>query len=177
MPVTKCKKHQDLILNEEADLTCIIGTWLDEAGVINLTQLCPPCFLRGMEVGSPWFHLLSVYQVWVYASEGRNWDKFGSLLDVPPTSLPNLPLPEPAYLILGKQVETPRLMILYDFNIYAKMKLSGVVQEFMMLMTTMGLFHVITGPTCLARHTLVLVCYSVGQGDLEVEELMFAPLP
>ena len=32
---------QDLILDERVDLACITRTWLDEAGVVNLTQLCP----------------------------------------------------------------------------------------------------------------------------------------
>ena len=36
---------QDLILDEQAGPACITQTWLDEAGGVNLTQLCPLGFL------------------------------------------------------------------------------------------------------------------------------------
>ena len=72
-------------------------------------------------------------------------------------------------------LRTPRLLVLGDLNIHAKAALTGVAQDFMATMTTMGLPQYVIGPTYEKGHTLDLV-FSMGLEDGDVEGLVVIPL-
>lgn len=63
-----------------------------------------------------------------------------------------------------------------DFNIYAKVTFSGLAQDIMFSMRTMGLCQIVSAPISAAGHTLDLGFYSVDVGDLGVEEFSVVSL-
>ncbi|XP_061490084.1 uncharacterized protein LOC133388035 [Rhineura floridana] len=185
---------QDLILDEHADLACIMETWLDEAGGVNLSQLSPPGFSVqqqarpggwGGRVAVIYRDTISLTRCPLPQSSGFECvylklggrDRIGILLVYHPPRCSTVSLPELAGVVSGLVLESPRLVVLGDFNIHAETALSGVAQDFMASMTTMGLSQVLSGPTHAAGHTLDLVfCAGWDDGDLGVEELSVVPL-
>ena len=89
-------------------------------------------------------------------------DRLGILLVYhPPCCLPTVSLPELTEVISDLVVRTPRFLTLGDINIHAKATLTGVAQDFMAAMTTMGLSQHVIGPTHEKGHTLDLI-FSTG---------------
>ena len=83
---------------------------------------------------------------------------------------------ELAKLVLVVVLESPWL-VLGDFNVHAEALLSGVTQDVMSSMTTMGLSQIVSAPTHAARQTLdLIVCTGADVDDLDVEELLCSPI-
>ena len=73
-------------------------------------------------------------------------------------------------------LESPRFVVLGDFSICAKAALSGLAQDLMSSMTTMGLSQMVSAPMHTAGHILDMVlCTGVDVGDLSVDKLSVVP--
>ena len=57
----------------------------------------------------------------------------------PPCCVPTVSLPELTEIVSDLALRTPRLLVLGDLNIHAEATLTGVTQDFIATMTTMGL--------------------------------------
>ena len=85
-------------------------------------------------------------------------DRLGILLVYrPPCCVSTVSLPELTEVVSDLLLRTPRLLVLADLNIHAEAALSGVAQDFMATMTTMGLSQFVVGPTHGKAHTLDLI--------------------
>uniref|UniRef100_A0A803SN06 Reverse transcriptase domain-containing protein n=1 Tax=Anolis carolinensis TaxID=28377 RepID=A0A803SN06_ANOCA len=185
---------QDLILDERADLACITETWLDEAGGVNLTQLCPPGYAvqhqprsGGWGGGVALVYRESIPLIRCPIPQSTLFecvhlrvsdrDRLGILLVYRPPRCTTVSLPELAGVVSGLALESQRLLVLRDFNVHAETILTGAAQDFMASMATMGLSQVVSGPTHRAGHTLDLVFCQGWEEDGGVEELTIAPLP
>lgn len=68
------------------------------------------------------------------------------------------------------------LVVLGDFNLHTEADFSGVAQDFMAFMASMGLSQIIAGPAHYAGHALALIFYPGHEEcDLIVEELVTVP--
>lgn len=59
--------------------------------------------------------------------------------------------------VVSKLVVKTARLVLWDINIHAEATFSEAAQDFMVSMTTIGLSHAITNPTCCASNTFDLV--------------------
>lgn len=73
-------------------------------------------------------------------------DRMGLLLVSPPRCQ-TLSLSELAALVLDVRVESPRLVVLEDFNIYAEARTDKRAQDFLPAMTILGLTQVASSLT------------------------------
>ena len=86
-------------------------------------------------------------------------------------------LPELLEVIAEAAVETPRLVVMGDFNLPSVGETSGAAREFMASMTAMDLTQVVLGPTHEGGRTLDLIFVSgqwsrdLGTGDLAITPL------
>ena len=95
-------------------------------------------------------------------------DRLGILFVYRPPCCLSDSLAELTELVLELVLESPRLLVLGDFNIPFKTILTGASWEFVASMTNMGLSQLVSGPTHSAGHTLDAV-FSSKQTDLWVE--------
>ncbi|KAF7250183.1 putative RNA-directed DNA polymerase from transposon BS [Varanus komodoensis] len=183
----------DLIVDEGADLACIMETWVGEGGMLPSLNCARPGIWfstvhaqRGGEGGSLWFTeppsltglpvpsrpgLECLYLVLGYG------DRLGILLVYRAPFCPTVSLPELTEIVSDLVLRTPRMLVLGDFNLHAESGLTGAAQDFMASMTAMGLSQHVSAPTHEHGHTLNLV-FSTGQeeGDLRVRNLCLTPL-
>ncbi|XP_053145635.1 uncharacterized protein LOC128342394 [Hemicordylus capensis] len=167
----------DLILDEGADLVCITETWLEEAGGLVWSQLLPSGYsaeeqMRGRGQGGGMAVVyksnisftripveVSDHIKCVYLSLGTR-DRLGLLLVNQSSHCPTESLTEQTDLVSDLALESSRLLVLGYFNVHFGTNLSGVAQEFIAAMRTMGLSQEVSGPTQIAVHMLDLVFHS-----------------
>lgn len=123
----------EMLLENGINLTCLMGTWLKESNMVYLCQLANP--------GYAIFHLFHIigqegdvaiilheshanYQDhWLYASYTEPNDRLHIFVYWPHSSPVGAPY-EVAEILLDVAMETPRRIILEDFNIHTKRYLS-----------------------------------------------------
>ena len=77
---------------------------------------------------------------------------------------PAISLLELADFVSVALLESPRLLVLGDFNIHAEVEVSGLALEFLETMVSLDMSQHVNGPTHVGGHTLDLV-FSTEQSE------------
>ncbi|KAF7243157.1 Ephrin type-A receptor 4 [Varanus komodoensis] len=182
----------DLIVDEGADLACIMETWVGERGMSPSLKCARPGIWfstiharRGGGVALVYRASISLTGLPVPSRPGLEYlylvlgdrDRLGILLVYHAPFCPIGSLPELRETVSDLVLRTPRMLVLGDFNLHAETGLTRAVQIFMASMTAMGLSQHVTGLTHERGHTLDLV-FLMGQeeGGLRVRNLCLTPL-
>ncbi|XP_058035523.1 uncharacterized protein LOC131196590 [Ahaetulla prasina] len=192
--VNKAPLICDLIQGESADLMGITETWLGPEGGVPLVELCPPGFrafhqpraqgrgggvavvikedLEPREATVPQIAgCESLYVRWGHRNQ------LGLLIAYLAPCSVTTALPQLLEVLAAVAVETPRLIVMGDFNLPSAGLLSTAAREFQASMTALDLIRVNDGPTHMGGGMLDLI-YISGQwlNDLELDGLVTEPM-
>ncbi|XP_058039240.1 uncharacterized protein LOC131198516 [Ahaetulla prasina] len=191
--VNKAPLIFDLIQEGGADLMGISETWLGMEEGVPLVEMCPLGFrafhqpraqgrgggvvviinegLDPREVTVP--QIAGCESLFVKWGQGM---QVGLLITYLAPCCVTAALPELLEVIAGTAVDTPRLMVMGDFNLPSAGK-AATAREFMASMTALDLTQLVNGPIHIGGNTLDLFFVS-GQwlNDLELGDLVIHPL-
>ena len=158
----------DLILEEDADLACITETWiggegdpplalvsltgyaiqhqgrLEGQGGVSIVYKSSLEVARHSSVVKPGLEALHV-------SIGAR-DGIGILLGYHAPRDPTISLPELVDFVSAALLESPRLLVPGDFNIYVEAEISGPALEFLKTMASLSMSQHVNGPTHMGDH-------------------------
>ncbi|XP_058047319.1 uncharacterized protein LOC131202394 [Ahaetulla prasina] len=192
--INKTPLISDLIQEGGADLMGVTETWLGTEGGVPLVEMCPPGFRafhqprvqgRGGGVAVIINESLELREVTIPQIAGCEslLVRWGQGLQVGLLTTYLAPchvtaaLPELLDVIAEAAVDSPRLMVMGDFNLPLVGETSVTAREFMVSMTALDLTQLTNGPTHIGGNTLDLIFVS-GQwlNDLELGDLVITPL-
>ncbi|XP_058034525.1 uncharacterized protein LOC131196108 [Ahaetulla prasina] len=188
--VNKAPLIHDLIQGGAADLIGITETWLGTEGGVPLVEICPPGFRalhqpraqgRGGGVAVVIRESLEPRETTVPQIAGCEslfvrWGhrcQMGLFVVYLAPCYVTAALPELLEVLAGVAVETPRLIVMGDFNLPSSGTSSTAAREFMASMTALDLTQVVDGPTHTGGGTLDLIFIS-GQWlkDLDLRDVV-----